>query len=98
MNFNKLALIILLLSIVSVFADSFESIESSSSSSTLIDCDSLYSESEDDDLLSFITRNNLQHDHERRDDSVEACLQFLDKFITKFLKSNFIIIINILII
>jgi hypothetical protein len=83
MNFNKLALIILLLSIVSVFADSFESIESSSSSSTLIDCDSLYSESEDDDLLSFITRNNLQHDYERRDDSFEACLQFLDKFITK---------------
>ena len=84
MNSNKLALIILLLSIVSVFADSFESIESSSSSSSsLIDCDSLYSESEDDDLLRFITRNDLQQDYERRDDSFGACLQFLDKFITK---------------
>ena len=49
----------------------------------MIDCDSLYSESEDEDLFSFVTRNGLQYDYERRNENFQACLQFLDKFILK---------------
>ena len=87
MNF-KIFLLISLLAVSSIYSfDSAsvenQSFESSSSSSTSVDCDSLYVEAEDRGLIKFLTRNGLLDEYERRNENQVACLQFLGKFFSK---------------
>ena len=74
----KIFLIIALLGLaVSAYSNSFEN---SYSYETIIDCDSFYDESGDYLLGSFVSKNDLQYDYDRRNDSYEACFHFLGKF------------------
>ena len=58
-----------------------ESIESQESSE-MLDCDSYFVESQDSLLGRFLIRHNLQYYYVKRNENYEACLQFLDKFIS----------------
>jgi hypothetical protein len=58
-----------------------ESIESQETSE-MLDCDSYFVESQDSLLGRFLIRHNLQYYYVKRNENYEACLQFLDKFIS----------------
>jgi hypothetical protein len=86
MNFKIFLLISLLAVVSSIYSFDSASVENQSfesSSSTSVDCDSLYVEAEDRGLVKFLTRNGLFDEYERRNENQVACLEFLGKFFSK---------------